>query len=194
MKDSNQGMVYIITNPAMPGLVKIGITQDLQTRLNSLFDSSVPFPFDCVYACEVKDYLKVEKAIHKICDSHRVNQKREFFNIDPELVIPTLELLSIKDITETVEQELNEGLEPEEKKYVEVSAKKDIPVSYKTYNELKNLLIDKEGFRAGYFTIRVAANHKRKNAPYYKYNGENYYDPDIFIDQAKSENIYKEAE
>jgi hypothetical protein len=189
---SNKGTVYILSNPAMPGIVKIGITKNLPDRLDSLFNSSVPYKFDCIYACEVEEYQKVETAIHKICDSSRINKKREFFDIDPELVIPTLELLSTKDVTENIEKQLSLNLEPEEKIAREVSSRDQFPSNYKTYKELKDKLIVKDGFRAGYYGIRVAAAHTRKKVPYYKLNGENYYNPDIFIEQAKSEGIFRE--
>lgn len=50
-------IVYVLTNSAMPGLVKIGKTtrNDLSSRMSELFSTGVPVPFDCVYACEVDD-------------------------------------------------------------------------------------------------------------------------------------------
>ena len=38
----DSGIVYIISNPSMPGLVKIGKTINLQSRLQSLYSSGVP--------------------------------------------------------------------------------------------------------------------------------------------------------
>ena len=47
-------IVYVLTNEAMPGLVKIGCTQsDLASRVRSLFQTGVPLPFEVYYACEV---------------------------------------------------------------------------------------------------------------------------------------------
>ena len=51
-------IVYALTNPAMPGLVKIGKTSrdDPQARMKELYNSSgVPLPFECVIAVEVED-------------------------------------------------------------------------------------------------------------------------------------------
>jgi hypothetical protein len=47
-------IVYISTNPVMPGVVKIGKTDqaDVIGRAKELFTTGVPVPFDCVYACE----------------------------------------------------------------------------------------------------------------------------------------------
>lgn len=39
-----KGLVYLLTNPAMPGIVKIGLTTrgDMKQRLNELFTTGVP--------------------------------------------------------------------------------------------------------------------------------------------------------
>lgn len=62
MDSSEQGIVYVLTNPVMPGLVKIGKTSrdEVQTRLNELYSTGVPVPFDCASAARVEDESKVE--------------------------------------------------------------------------------------------------------------------------------------
>ena len=56
----------MLTNPAMPNLIKIGFTssEDVKSRMAQLYQSGVPLPFECVYAARVNDYEKVEKALH----------------------------------------------------------------------------------------------------------------------------------
>lgn len=49
------GIVYVLTNAAFDGYVKIGKTTNLEQRLRSLDNTSVPLPFRCVYAVEVDD-------------------------------------------------------------------------------------------------------------------------------------------
>ena len=95
------GIVYLLTNPVMPGLTKIGKTNinGLESRLQTLYNTSVPVPFQCFYACEVQDPDLVEKKLHNAFGDHRVNQKREFFEIDAERVKSVLELLAISDVT-----------------------------------------------------------------------------------------------
>jgi hypothetical protein len=44
-------IVYLLTNPSMPDIVKIGFTSDLTVRMRSLYSSSVPVPFECYFAC-----------------------------------------------------------------------------------------------------------------------------------------------
>ena len=50
------GIVYVLTNPAMPGLVKIGKTSrgSIDVRLNELYSTGVPVPFECAFAGKVE--------------------------------------------------------------------------------------------------------------------------------------------
>lgn len=93
-------IVYLLTNPTMPDLVKIGRTTDLEARLRQLSThSGVPVPFECFYACEVTDSVKVEKALHDAFGDHRINSRREFFRLNPDRAVAILELVTIKDAT-----------------------------------------------------------------------------------------------
>ena len=113
MPDDLGEIVYVLTNPAMPGLAKIGITreQDITSRMNQLYTVGVPVPFECEFACVVSDSAKVEKALHFAFGDSRVNPKREFFRVDPAKVRAILELLMVKDVTPQVESEMSEGLD-----------------------------------------------------------------------------------
>lgn len=115
----NKGIVYVLTNSAMPGLVKIGMTTrgNIDARMKELYSTGVPVPFDCVYACEVKvsDCAKIEKALHKAFEPNRINANREFFNIKAEQATAILELFDRKDITNEVTAEIENDLTPEDK-------------------------------------------------------------------------------
>ena len=108
------GIVYLLTNPVMPGLVKIGMTaqEDIDKRMRELYTTGVPVPFECKYACKVKtsDCLKIEKALHKAFDPQRVNQNREFFRINVEQAQAILELFHHEDVTENVSEEIQNDL------------------------------------------------------------------------------------
>lgn len=91
-------IVYLVTNPSMDGLVKIGRTTDLERRLRELYNTNVPVPFECIYACTVPDNMDVEKALHSSFSDYRVNPKREFFRINPEKVITMLKLIALEEI------------------------------------------------------------------------------------------------
>jgi hypothetical protein len=92
-------IIYILTNEAMPGLVKIGDTVDLKQRMRDLgAPSGVPLHFECHYAAEVPDHQKVEKLIHQLFSEHRVNPKREFFRIPPEKALLALQIGGYQEV------------------------------------------------------------------------------------------------
>ena len=102
----NEGIVYVLTNPAMPGVVKIGRTgREIGARLSDLYTTGVPLPFECEYAARVKDQNEVESAFHLAFGPYRVNPRREFFNIEPEQAITLLRLMALEDVTPEVQQE-----------------------------------------------------------------------------------------
>ena len=115
----DKGIVYVLTNSAMPGLVKIGMTtrDSIDARMKELYSTGVPVPFNCEYACEVKasDCAEIEKALHSAFEPNRINANREFFRIEPKLVIPILKLLNRKDITEEVTAEIENDLTADDK-------------------------------------------------------------------------------
>lgn len=103
------GIIYILSNPAMPGLVKLGKTTNLASRLKSLYSTGVPVPFHCVFAKQVDNYHEVERRLHAGLRPHRENENREFFRIAEEdvinflAVIPGVEVTPTEDVFETVE-------------------------------------------------------------------------------------------
>lgn len=94
-------IIYILTNEAMPGYVKIGKTSNnLEQRIRELSAStSVPLPFTVFYACTVKNAQFVEHQLHDAFDDNRVNPKREFFRVAPERVVAALKLAEIENVT-----------------------------------------------------------------------------------------------
>lgn len=94
-------IIYILTNEAMPGYVKIGKTNtSVDQRINELNSStSIPLPFTVFYACIVKEAQFVEHQLHDAFDDNRINPRREFFTIAPERVVAALKLAEIENIT-----------------------------------------------------------------------------------------------
>lgn len=123
MADSNSdyGIVYLLVNECMPGLVKIGKTsrKDMKARLRELYTTGVPLPFECRYACRVRlsHMDELERALHEAFAPDRVNSSREFFRIAPEQALPFLRLLSHiteGDATAEVSSELESEMNPED--------------------------------------------------------------------------------
>ena len=92
-------IVYVLINEAMPGYVKIGITSNLEQRIRSLDTTGIPLPFECFYACTVKDAVFVERQLFDAFLDHRVRSSREFFEISPERAVAALKLAETQDVT-----------------------------------------------------------------------------------------------
>lgn len=95
-------IVYVLTNPAMPGIVKIGMTdRDVQSRMKQLYDTGVPLPFECVIARQLEDRRaeEIEGALHTAFRPYRVNPSREFFELDPEQARALLQVMPGTDVT-----------------------------------------------------------------------------------------------
>ena len=163
-----EGTVYVLTNPAIPNMVKIGkTTRNVELRLADLYSTGVPLPFECEYAAKVKDVDGTEKAFHLGFKKDRVNIKREFFKIDPEQAIAFLKLLEIKDMTPSVRKEA-ESVDVEAKASVEKFKKDRLPVV--NYFEM--------GLEVGdVFTYELDQNITCtvKNQRKVEYEGEEYY-------------------
>lgn len=82
------GVVYILSHPAMEGLLKIGTTGNLKQRMEGLYKTNVPARFDCVCAIRVDDAKGAEKELHRLLKDDRVNPDREFFKLDAEIIVP----------------------------------------------------------------------------------------------------------
>lgn len=93
-------IVYILTNEAMPGYIKIGRTEtSVEQRMAELDKTSVPLPFQCFYAAKVDDFAKVERTLHTAFGDSRVRPSREFFQLDPYKAKVVLELIALEDVT-----------------------------------------------------------------------------------------------
>lgn len=94
-------IVYVLTNEAMPDIVKIGFTTDnVETRISQLSShSGVPLPFECYFAAEVEDCVKLEKTLHQLFSETRINPKREFFKLDPEKVVLAISIGKFSEIS-----------------------------------------------------------------------------------------------
>jgi len=113
------GIVYLLTNPVMPGLVKIGMTaqEDIDKRMKELYTTGVPVPFECQFACRVKktDCVEIEKALHTAFEPQRINANREFFRINVGQAKAILELFHHTDVTEEVTDEIQNDLTDDDK-------------------------------------------------------------------------------
>lgn len=179
---SKKGFVYVLQNEAMPGLIKIGLTQEeqVESRVQKLYTTGVPLPFDCIWAGIVDDCKEIEGIVHNAFEDHRINPKREFFKLKPERVVPILKKLAVKEVEASrIEKILNGSLskiEKEAKKQFRRPVlnfrKMGIPIGAKLFfiHDKKiviRVVADKRVEYQGETYALSALTKKLKNLPYY---------------------------
>lgn len=108
-EDSYIGYIYILINPAFPNLVKLGYTDNIESRLKTLnSNSGLPDPYTCYAYYKVKKRL-TDLQLHDLIDilnpALRHSQNREFYEMSADVAYSILE--SISKITGTEEQLVN---------------------------------------------------------------------------------------
>ena len=67
--------VYILTNEAMPGIIKIGWTdKSVEERMKELDKTATPLPFTCYFAKRVDEPTFVEAKLHQAFDEFRISK------------------------------------------------------------------------------------------------------------------------
>jgi len=89
----NYGWIYCFSNPAMPGLLKIGMIHNADERTpldraKELYKTGVPLPFVIEFAKKVSNPKQKETLLHTLLSQYteRPNPLREFFRVSPEEV------------------------------------------------------------------------------------------------------------
>ena len=86
---ADYGFVYVLGNPSMPRIYKVGFTRGSpHARAESLYSgvTGLPTPFHVIMYGEVQYPAEAEKNLHTVLDTHRLTRDREFFK-DCELAI-----------------------------------------------------------------------------------------------------------
>lgn len=83
------GFVYVLGNPSMPGIYKVGYTERSPSlRRDELSRStSVPCEFNLICYAEYHNARDREQEIHRELDRFRVSRDREFFKCDLLLIV-----------------------------------------------------------------------------------------------------------
>lgn len=191
--DMEYGIVYVLTNPAMPGIVKIGKTSrnSVDARLQELYSTGVPVPFECVFAGRVEDESKVENAFHLAFGPYRLNPKREFFQIEAEQAIALLELMTVEDVTPSLQAEADsvdkdakagsdrlKAARPAQN-FIEMGIPEGAQLNFTKGNEVCTILNGRRVSYQGEDTSLTALTQKLldskrplRPAPYWLYNGK----------------------
>ncbi|EKN5158562.1 GIY-YIG nuclease family protein [Yersinia enterocolitica] len=85
------GYVYILVNPSMPGLIKVGRTlRDSRMRARELSSTGVPTPFQVAFEIFAEQHETLEARVHLELTDFRVNTSREFFRYPLDKAIALL--------------------------------------------------------------------------------------------------------
>jgi len=88
-----KGWVYVITNKAMPGLVKVGYTtKDPELRAEELNHTGSPHPYLVEYELLIDEPYQVEQKAHKFLCAKR--EAREWFRCTPEEAVAAIKQIA----------------------------------------------------------------------------------------------------
>lgn len=90
-KTTPDGYVYIITNPAWPECVKVGMAKSPDGRLGGFQTYSPYRDYTAYHMFYCKDYAKAERKAHKLMESKYQRAQGEWFICTPEDALKTLE-------------------------------------------------------------------------------------------------------
>lgn len=129
------GFVYVASNPWIPGLLKVGHTTDLQNRLETLSNTSVPGRFS--YEFHVESFLSetIEKMAHSLLEEKRVDPSKEFFSC------------SVSEAKGAIEKALRQAMKKAQEDPSPVVIKDFIPEQYR-------LAIDAGDLYDGWIDVR----------------------------------------
>ena len=130
------GFIYIMSNPAFDGLLKIGKSKKDPTtdRVNELNQTGVPEPFEVEYYAFVENEDLLELKLHKFFRTKRPNKNREFFNVDCLTANNAVRQLSMPD-AEIKYEEVFYLSEEELKHHREEQIKRDTEQEYERQAE-----------------------------------------------------------
>ncbi len=83
--DSGRGFVYVLKNSSMPGLVKVGITENsIDERIQQLFTTGVPSRFEVALQYEVnaRHLRTIEADVHRHLTVLKLHAGKEFFRVE----------------------------------------------------------------------------------------------------------------
>lgn len=93
-----KGYIYIMTNPALTGMVKIGYAANVESRRKNLSTTALPYDYEVYATYETSgklEDLQLHKLIDRLNPDLRVTKNREFFLMSPEEAYELLEAIAI---------------------------------------------------------------------------------------------------
>jgi hypothetical protein len=94
---TKEGYVYIITNPAWGGWLKVGMAIDAEDRCNS-YQTSSPFrDFKLVSKEYFNNRMKAERAMHSVLEVAASDNNGEWFKVSERAAITALKQMGNKN-------------------------------------------------------------------------------------------------
>lgn len=92
-----KGFIYIMTNPALKDMVKIGYATDVEKRRKQLSTTALPYDYEVYATYETSgnlEDLKLHKMIDNLNPDLRVTANKEFFIMTPQEAYELLEAIA----------------------------------------------------------------------------------------------------
>ncbi len=94
----SKGFIYIMTNPCLKNMVKIGYATDVEARRKQLSTTALPYEYEVFATYETSGQLE-DKKLHRLIDNLnpelRVSKNREFFVMSPDDAYDLLEAIAL---------------------------------------------------------------------------------------------------
>lgn len=167
-EDFMAGWVYILSNPSMPDLLKIGYTEkDPKSRAKEISqDTGVPSEFVVDYQVYSSRPYDLEQKTHSVLYKYRINNNREFFRCSHEIAIEAIkQAISILGLN----NDPSTGLEIYHKldrQKIEIELEKN-----KKHRELEYLLSQQENLKRNVTVLKeINSELSSKNERYREEN------------------------
>lgn len=196
-EDSYIGYIYILTNPAFPNLVKLGYTDNIESRIKTLnSNSGLPDPYSCYAYYKVKKRL-TDLQLHDLIDilnpTLRHSKNREFYEMSADEAYNILEIIS--KITGTEEQLVNvqnqstQNIDSQAQIYSKKAERttfkmlqipigsdlvftKDSNVIVKTVDDINTVEYNGVNYTISRLVMELLKTQSARGVQYFTYNGE----------------------
>ena len=185
-----KGYIYIMTNPSLKDMVKIGFATNVETRRRQLSTTALPYEYEIYAIYETSGNLE-DKKLHKMIDQLnpelRVSKSREFFLMSPDEAYNLLEAIAVisgsQDRLKKVKSDEIDDSDQKIKKPPINFAKCRIPVGaeliYTENPDIKVFVVDDRKVQYGDELTSLSAIAKKlkgytavQGSRYFSYNGK----------------------
>ena len=104
------GVIYILKSQQVRGLKIGGTSRSADARAKELSTTGVPTPFDVLFDQPVDDWRAAEQRVHARLSRYRINDDREFFDVDPRVAIR--EILQVAGAAQRTEKPMARCVDP----------------------------------------------------------------------------------